>query len=117
MSQPVDHLGSPPFRLLPGENVSADTPIEQHEFPIDRQSGAHLRAADPLLQFLQERVIPIRQFRMFSFHSKQTSIAEASLQQTPSLVNSSASIRQPLELQSANIRRQCSCVHFRQGVF
>ncbi len=35
MSQPVDDLCSPPFRLLTAKNVSADTPIEQYEFPID----------------------------------------------------------------------------------
>ena len=33
MSQPVDHLCSPPFRLLTAKNVSADAPIEQYEFP------------------------------------------------------------------------------------
>src|ERR1700677_4388427 len=35
MSQPIDDLCSPPFRLLASENVSADAPIEQYEFPID----------------------------------------------------------------------------------
>jgi hypothetical protein len=67
-SQPVDYLCSPSFRFLTVKNVSANAPIEQYEFPIDGQSGAHLRAADSLLQFLQERVIPVRQLRMFSLH-------------------------------------------------
>jgi hypothetical protein len=61
MSQPVYDLCSPAFCSLTGENVFADTPVEQNKFPIDRQSGAHLRAADSLFQFLHERAIAVRQ--------------------------------------------------------
>ena len=71
MGKPVYHLCSPSFRLLASENVFPDAPIEQHKFPIDRQGRAHLRAADALFQFLEERVIPVRQFRMISLHERK----------------------------------------------
>ena len=35
LGQPFDHLGSPPFFLLPRENLLSDAPIEKNELTID----------------------------------------------------------------------------------
>ncbi|MOA08030.1 hypothetical protein D3C78_1277640 [compost metagenome] len=46
MGQPLDHLGPPALLCLPGQNIVADLPVEQHQFAVYRQRGALLGAMD-----------------------------------------------------------------------
>ena len=48
--QPLDDCGSPAFLRLPREDVAADLPIEQDEFPVDGGRRAQARFPDPRLQ-------------------------------------------------------------------
>lgn len=48
--QTVDHFRAPVFPFLPVEDVAADLPVEQDQFPIDGHQRAKLRRANPPLK-------------------------------------------------------------------
>jgi len=48
--QTVDHFRTPVFPLLPVEDIAADLPVEQNQFPVDGQRCATLRRPNPRLQ-------------------------------------------------------------------
>lgn len=50
LRQPLDHLGAPALRGLPGEDVAAELPIQQHQLAVHRQRSALLGAVDAALQ-------------------------------------------------------------------
>lgn len=51
----VDHLRIPAVRILPGEDLAPNLPIEAQKFTSDRERGPDLRIADPRLEVLQKR--------------------------------------------------------------
>ena len=54
-------MTSPPaLALLAGQDVAPDPPVEQDQFPVDRQAGPHLGRADALLQVGQEGGVAAR---------------------------------------------------------
>lgn len=52
-------LCAPALRLLPGEDVAPDLPVEQREFAIDGQRRANLRLSYALFQAAQEIVVAL----------------------------------------------------------
>jgi hypothetical protein len=53
LGKPVNHLRSPAFGLLPVQDVAANRPVQQNEFPVDGKRGAHLGGADALLDVFE----------------------------------------------------------------
>ena len=47
--QTVDHFRAPVFPFLPVEDVAADLPIEQDQFPVDGHRRTKLRRPNPSL--------------------------------------------------------------------
>lgn len=66
--QAVHYFAAPLLRLLTGKNIFANAPVKQYEFPVHRKRSPDLRAADTFFQFLQKRLVAVRQFRKFSLH-------------------------------------------------
>lgn len=52
--QPVDDLGAPALGRLPGQDVLADGPVEQHQFAVDGHRGAQPGSADALLDVREQ---------------------------------------------------------------
>ena len=48
--QTVDHLRAPVFPLLPVQDIAADLPVKQDQFPVDRQRRTKLRRSNPPFQ-------------------------------------------------------------------
>ena len=46
VGQPVDDLGAPSLACLPGQDIAADLPVEQHQFAVDRQRRPLLGVMD-----------------------------------------------------------------------
>ena len=51
--QPFDDLGPPTLLRLPGQNILADLPVEQHQLAVHRQRGALLGRVDAGFQVCQ----------------------------------------------------------------
>lgn len=51
LREPVHHLAAPSLFLLARQDLPTDSPVEEHQFAIDREHGAQLGWAesDPLL--------------------------------------------------------------------
>ena len=49
--QSVDHFRAPVFPLLPIQDIAADLPIEQNQFPVDGQRRAKLRRPNPIWRY------------------------------------------------------------------
>ena len=54
MGEAFDDPGSPALASLPGEDIPADRPLEEHQLPVDGQRRPDLSAADALLELLEE---------------------------------------------------------------
>ena len=50
MRQPLDYLGAPALLSLPGQDVTANLPVEQHQFAVYRQRGALLSSVDAFFE-------------------------------------------------------------------
>ena len=54
VGEAVDDLRSPTLASLPDEDVAADRPVEQNQFPVDRERRPDLCAADAGLELLEK---------------------------------------------------------------
>ena len=61
--QPLDDPGAPALRRLPGQDVPPDLPVEQHQFPVDRQRSALTGGVDALLELGQPSGVAFRRSR------------------------------------------------------
>jgi len=68
MGQPVDHPRSPTLGSLPGEDIAANRPIEEHQLAIDRERSTNLGGTDASLEVLKEFVVAGGQLEAF-FHA------------------------------------------------
>ena len=57
--QAVDHFRAPVLPFLPIENIAADPPVEQNQFPVDGHRRAKLRRANPPLQIVEKLSIAV----------------------------------------------------------
>ena len=57
--QAVDHFGAPAFPFLPVEDIAADLPVQQDQFPVDRQRCMELRSLNPALQVGQKLCVAV----------------------------------------------------------
>ena len=53
LRQPLNHLGAPALLRLPGQDVAANLPVEQHQFAVNRQRGGLLGTVDSALELCQ----------------------------------------------------------------
>ena len=57
MGQPVDHPRSPTLGSLPGEDIAANRPIEEHQLAIDRECSPNLGGMNASFELLEELLI------------------------------------------------------------
>jgi hypothetical protein len=56
----VNDLGSPTMFFLAGQDVTANAPIQQDEFPVNRQGGAELGGPHAFFEALEKNVVVVR---------------------------------------------------------
>jgi hypothetical protein len=54
VTEPIDYAGAPTFCSLPSQDVSADGPVEQDQFPADSKGSSGLGILNAALELLQQ---------------------------------------------------------------
>src|SRR5690554_5914773 len=60
MGKAINNLGAPALRRLTLQNVLPDLPVEQHQLPIHRQTGALLGVVNTIFQVGQPVAVTVR---------------------------------------------------------
>jgi hypothetical protein len=69
MGEPIDHLCTPAFGSLPGQDVPADRPAKQDQLATDGKGSPNLSVLNAALQVLEQFLIAERGLEGF-FHER-----------------------------------------------